>query len=102
MSEIRRIVKPGFLVFLGGGIWKFGEIFPIFWGRKNYNICWEKTVIDDDDEMMMMKMMIHPSIHHHIQHPSSTSYFPLLQLLKTKMAEIRDIMNPGGFFYPKF
>jgi hypothetical protein len=54
MSEIRRIVKPGFF-FWGGVIWKFGEIFPIFWGRKNYNICWEKTVIDDNDEMMMMR-----------------------------------------------
>ncbi len=43
-------MKPGFFFLGGGGISKFGEIFPVFWGRKNYNISWEKTVIDDDDD----------------------------------------------------
>jgi hypothetical protein len=56
MSEIRRIVKPEFF-FVFWVISKFGEIFPIFWGRKNYNICWKKTVIDDDDPS------VHPSPH---------------------------------------
>jgi len=50
--------------------------------------------------MMMMMMMIRPSIHDHIQHPSYTSYFPLLQLLKTKMGEIRGIIKPGIFSPP--
>jgi hypothetical protein len=90
MSQIRRIVKPELFCFLG--YIKICKIFPIFWGRKNYNICWKKTV-------MMMMMMIHPSINHHIQHPSYTFYVPLLQLLKTKMGEIRGIMNPGVFLH---
>jgi hypothetical protein len=61
MSEIRRIVKPGF--WGRGCISKFGEIFPIFWGRKNYNICWKKTVIDDDEDDEDGDPSVHPSPH---------------------------------------
>jgi hypothetical protein len=57
-------------VWGGGGagapqiISKFGEIFPIFWGRKNYNICWKKIVIDDyDEDDEDHDPSVHPSPH---------------------------------------